>query len=151
MLAEYSKSRTEGLFAGATILARPVAHAGIHHDVVADRHAVDICSDSVDNSARVRTEHPRGCDRHAGESGNDEQIETIERGGANANAYFARIPELRHWKIGAKLEAIEPAVTGDRECLHEMPAEAVILRPLGKLASCGTRLLFRKTTHSSAQ
>jgi hypothetical protein len=52
------------------------------------------------------------------------------------------MPKLRHREIVAKLETIEPAVTGDRECLHEMPAEAVILRPLGKLASCGTRLLF---------
>jgi len=33
-------------------------------------------------------------------------------------------------------------MTGDRECLHEVPAEAVILRPLGKLAvRTGDRLL----------
>ena len=106
--------------------------------MVADVDSADVGSDGVDDAARVRAENPGRGDGYPRKSLDDEQIESVERPSANAEADIARPLELGHRKVVAELETIEAAVTGDRECLHEVSAEAVILRPLGKLAgSCG--------------
>jgi len=45
----------------------------------------------------------------------------------DANTNVARPRQLGHREIFAKLDMIESAVTGDRERLHEIPANALIL------------------------
>ena len=57
----------------------------------------------------------------------------------DANAYVARPFELGHREIIAQLDAIESAVTGDRERLHEIPANALILAVREKVSVTGEK------------
>lgn len=51
----------------------------------------------------------------------------VERHGMDADAHVARPFQLGQREIIAQLDVIESAVTGDRERLHEIPANALIL------------------------
>jgi len=140
VFTQHRESRAERLFSVETVLACSVAQTAVYHHVIADADRGDFGSDCVDDAARVRPQHPGRRDSYTGKSGDDKQIETVECRSANANANVARPSQVGDWEVVAKLETIEPAMTGDRECLHEVPAGAVILRPLGKLA--GSRRLL---------
>ena len=127
MLTEKSEPGAERLLAFPAILACAVAQPGIDDDVVADGEAGDVCPHRLDDPGCVGTQDPRGRDRDVRKTADDEQIEPIERDRVDANAHVARPFELGHREIIAKLDAIESAVTGDRERLHEIPANALIL------------------------
>jgi hypothetical protein len=101
--------------------------------LIANRDTAHIGTDGVDDSRGIGAEHPWWGDRHSGQAGDDEEIEMIECRRAYANANVRRTPHFGYWEIIAQLDAIEPAMTGDRECLHAVPADTVIFRPSGKL------------------
>ena len=127
MLAEESESRAQGLLSLSAILAGAVAQPWIDDDVVANRQSSDVRPNRLDDARCVGTQDPRRRDRDVGQTADDEQVEPIERDGMDANPHVARPRQLGHREIFAKLDAIESAVTGDRERLHEIPANALIL------------------------
>jgi hypothetical protein len=133
-----TESRASGCSPSRQYSHVSVAQPGVHHDVT---HA-----DRVDISRRRRqiplasAPNTQGGMVTPGRPATTNKSRRFSRRGADANAHVARPTYLRHGKVVAQLETIEPAMTGDRECLHEKPAEAVILRPLGKLA--GSRWLL---------
>ena len=127
MLAEESESRAQGLLSLSAILAGAVAQPWIDDDVVADGQSADLRADGLDDPGRIGAEDPRRRDRDIRQTADDEQIEPIQRHGMDANTHVARPRQLGHPEIVAKLDAIESAVTGDRERLHEIPANALIL------------------------
>jgi hypothetical protein len=118
MLAEDAIARTERLLAGKAVLTGAIAQARIDDDVIADRDAADIGADLVDDAGGVRAKNPGRRIRHAGQAGDDEEVEMVERRGAHADAHIRRANHLGNRKIVAILDAIEAAVAGDRQRAH---------------------------------
>jgi len=127
MFAEDSVARTERLLSLSAVLARSIAQSRIDDDVVADAETGHTIPDRLYDSRCIGAKSPWSGDRDVRQTADDEQIEAIERDSMDANAYVARPFQLGHREIIAKLDAIESAVTGDRERLHEIPANALIL------------------------
>ena len=78
------------------VLARLIADPGIDDDGVADfelvvGNAAQI-SDGIDDARPVPAEHP-GCGGHreTGQTADDEEIQVIQRGGADADADLAAL------------------------------------------------------------
>lgn len=129
MLAEDAESWAQRLLARATVFAGSIAQAGIHHNAVADSKCHDLIADGIDHTGGVGSQSPRRSDRDAGQAGNDEQIEMVERRGAHADAHVVGAAQLGHREIIAELYAVQPAMRRDRECLHEKLGGTVIFRP----------------------
>ena len=127
MFAEEAEPRAQGLFPLEAIVARAVAQPRIDDDVITGGKGGDVRTNRLDDPRRIGAENPRRRDRDIRQTADDEQIETIERDRVDANTHVARPLELGHRKIFAELDVIESAVTGDRERLHEIPANALIL------------------------
>jgi hypothetical protein len=118
MLSEYAEAGAKWLLTGATILARTVAQSRIHNREIADRQSRDVAADGVDYTRCVGTEDPRRNDPDTGQAADHEQIEMVERGGANADANIAGAEHIGYRQIVATFNAIQTAVARDRECLH---------------------------------
>lgn len=127
MFAEKAEARTQWLLAFPAVLASAVAESRIDDHMISNRQIADLRPRRFHHSGRICTENPRRSDRNTRKTGDDKEIEAVERDGADANAHVARPLQLGHREISAVLDAIEPAVTGDRECLHEKTANALIL------------------------
>ena len=89
------EARTERLLAGATVLARTVAQPGVDDDVVADATTgrPSLPTASITPHASAPNDHG-GMMVTPGKPPIDEQIEMVERGGANAHADVVGPPEL---------------------------------------------------------
>src|SRR4051812_42972523 len=118
MLPEELEARTERLFTGETVFTCAVAESWIDDRQITHGQSGHLAADGLDHTARVAAEYPRGRNRDPWQTTDDEQIEMVERGGAHADAHVAGANHVRHRQVIAELDAIQSAVTGNRECLH---------------------------------
>src|ERR1041384_4873417 len=103
------------MLAHSAILACVVADPRVDDDVVARRDIANVRPNRVDDSARVASDDPWRRQRHAGQTSDREQIDVVQRSGANANTDVAGRVNLRHRKVVAHLELLEAAVRRDPE------------------------------------
>jgi len=72
----------------------------------------------VDDTGRVGAQNPGRRNRYTGQPADDEEVEMIECGRLNADAYVGRGGEHGHRQIGSKFEPLHAAVRADRESSH---------------------------------
>ena len=79
------------------VLARPTEFAAVVRDSRIDHHAVtgsnggDVRSYGLDDAAAISPDDMRKAIRRAGQALSNEEIEVVQRGRSNADAYFARV------------------------------------------------------------
>jgi hypothetical protein len=110
VLAEDLVPRAERLFAVKAILARPVTHPWIQNDVIADRDILHLGPDRVDHPAGVGAQDKGWNELDARQSADDEKVEMVDRGGADANANVGRAAKLGNGQVVAELDLIDSAV-----------------------------------------
>ena len=86
VLAENLVPQAERVLPDLTVCAGAVADARVDHNKLADRNARDLTTDGVNDATRIRADDPRWNHRHSRQPAEREQVEMVERGGANPNA-----------------------------------------------------------------
>src|SRR3954468_6710249 len=122
MFAQQFEMDAKRMFARQAVLAGVIADARIDDDGITDLDLIvgDAAqiTDRIDDSGCIGAEHPgRRSHRQAGHAGEDEEVQMIEGGSADADADLAALG-LGLGEIGAVLDSLEPAVRRNGESSH---------------------------------
>src|SRR2546422_7782370 len=105
------------MLAGLAELARVVRDTGIEHHAVSRPDIDHVRSDRFDDAGAVRAHDVRQLFGSSGQALRHEQVEVIQRRGANGDAHFTRLGSGRIWNVG-DVKVLNPAGGGENAGAH---------------------------------